>query len=428
MPLETASYPTDLVSSNPVPTDPTNQGDDHIRLMKSVVKNALPGVNSPFTRTIGSSFGSLHGDGTSLSPGIAFTLEPSLGFYRNTAGSVTFNGIFAASGGFFTGGTGVNTNIVVASGAGAFGGAVTAASFATAGTGSFGPVSGTTGTFSGVVSAPSFVGALAAGFVMDFAGTAPPTGWAACDGQALSRTTYAQLFSNIGTTWGAGDGSTTFNVPNLISRFRRHRDNSTLASVVGTLQSPVNLSHAHTYSGNTGIESVGHTHTYSGATGSEGVQHTHTFSGTSAGFSSDHTHSISLTSGAMSANASHSHALGGPQSAFIVSINNGTGASQGNLVCTSASVSAGLTTSSTNTDHTHAVTGNTGGSSTDHTHAYSGTTSTESALHAHAYSGTTSGISADHTHAYSGTTSASGDGNEARPYSATMLTCIKLFN
>jgi microcystin-dependent protein len=46
------------------------------------------------------------------------------------------------------------------------------------------------------------------------AGTAP-SGWLWCDGGTVSRTTYADLFAVIGTNWGAGDGSTTFGVPNL---------------------------------------------------------------------------------------------------------------------------------------------------------------------------------------------------------------------
>ena len=48
-----------------------------------------------------------------------------------------------------------------------------------------------------------------------FAMSSVPTGWIRCDGQALSRTTYADLFASIGTTYGTGDGSTTFNVPNI---------------------------------------------------------------------------------------------------------------------------------------------------------------------------------------------------------------------
>ncbi len=52
-----------------------------------------------------------------------------------------------------------------------------------------------------------------AGIVSDFAGATIPDGWLLCYGQAVSRTTYADLFSAIGTLYGAGDGSTTFNVP-----------------------------------------------------------------------------------------------------------------------------------------------------------------------------------------------------------------------
>lgn len=51
------------------------------------------------------------------------------------------------------------------------------------------------------------------GTVSAFAGTTAPTGWLKCDGSAISRKTYAALFNIIGTTYGAGDGSTTFNLP-----------------------------------------------------------------------------------------------------------------------------------------------------------------------------------------------------------------------
>lgn len=53
------------------------------------------------------------------------------------------------------------------------------------------------------------------GTVLDYAGTAAPTGYLVCNGSAVSRTTYAALFAAIGTTWGNGDGSTTFNLPSL---------------------------------------------------------------------------------------------------------------------------------------------------------------------------------------------------------------------
>lgn len=51
------------------------------------------------------------------------------------------------------------------------------------------------------------------GFMKDFGGGTVPNGYLPCDGSAVSRTTYAALFAQIGTTHGPGDGSTTFNVP-----------------------------------------------------------------------------------------------------------------------------------------------------------------------------------------------------------------------
>lgn len=54
-----------------------------------------------------------------------------------------------------------------------------------------------------------------AGIVIPYAGTAAPTGFLLCDGAAVSRSTYARLFAIVATTYGAGNGSTTFNLPNL---------------------------------------------------------------------------------------------------------------------------------------------------------------------------------------------------------------------
>ena len=53
---------------------------------------------------------------------------------------------------------------------------------------------------------------------MPFAGTVAPEGYLLCDGSAVSRTTYATLYAVIGDTFGAGDGSSTFNVPDLSGR------------------------------------------------------------------------------------------------------------------------------------------------------------------------------------------------------------------
>jgi microcystin-dependent protein len=70
-----------------------------------------------------------------------------------------------------------------------------------------------TGTCKNLVNA-----AIPSGTLLDFAGANAPAGFLLCDGSAYSRTTYAALFAILGTTWGPGDGSTTFNVPDLRSR------------------------------------------------------------------------------------------------------------------------------------------------------------------------------------------------------------------
>ena len=56
------------------------------------------------------------------------------------------------------------------------------------------------------------------GVVLPYAGSSAPAGWLMCTGQAVSRTTYAALFAALGTTYGSGDGSTTFNLPDMRGR------------------------------------------------------------------------------------------------------------------------------------------------------------------------------------------------------------------
>lgn len=59
------------------------------------------------------------------------------------------------------------------------------------------------------------------GVINAFGGTTAPDGWLLCQGQAISRTDYADLFAVIGTAFGSGDGSTTFNLPDLRGEFLR---------------------------------------------------------------------------------------------------------------------------------------------------------------------------------------------------------------
>lgn len=83
--------------------------------------------------------------------------------------------------------------------------------------------------------APAQTVTAAIGTVCDFAGAAAPSGWLLCNGQAVSRATYAALFGVIGATYGAGDGSTTFNVPDLCGRVTSGLDNMGSITAKGRL-------------------------------------------------------------------------------------------------------------------------------------------------------------------------------------------------
>lgn len=87
------------------------------------------------------------------------------------------------------------------------------------------------------------------GQVCFFAMQTAPEGFLACSGQAVSRTTYSALFSAIGTTYGVGDGSTTFNLPDLRGEFIRGWDNGRgvdSARGFASSQGSANLAHNHT--------------------------------------------------------------------------------------------------------------------------------------------------------------------------------------
>tara|TARA_R100001443_G_scaffold39082_2_gene52534 strand:- start:3568 stop:4539 length:972 start_codon:yes stop_codon:yes gene_type:complete len=104
-----------------------------------------------------------------------------------------------------------------------------------------------------------------AGSVFTFATTTVPSGYLECNGAAVSRSTYASLFSSISTTWGAGDGSSTFNLPDLRGQFVRGWDNSAgvdSGRSFASSQSDQNKTHDHS--------SAAHTHAYAFAQGSGG--------------------------------------------------------------------------------------------------------------------------------------------------------------
>ena len=109
------------------------------------------------------------------------------------------------------------------------------------------------------------------GAIMQYAASSSPLGWLLCDGSAVSRTTYARLFSVISTTYGVGNGFTTFNVPNLQGRVPVGLNPTdptfnTLNNVGGEKQHILTVGElaAHAHTGIT--QSAGdHTHNYNDA-------------------------------------------------------------------------------------------------------------------------------------------------------------------
>ncbi len=86
--------------------------------------------------------------------------------------------------------------------------------------------------------------------IQAFAGSSAPTGWLKCNGTAVSRTTYSALFAQISTTYGAGNGSTTFNVPDLRGEFIRGWDDGRgvdSGRSLGSYQADELKSHTHNY-------------------------------------------------------------------------------------------------------------------------------------------------------------------------------------
>jgi len=136
----------------------------------------------------------------------------------------------------------------------------------------------------GVVAVP---GLLPAGMVIAFAGATAPPGWLACDGLEVSRTQFPALFAAIGTAWGNGNGTTTFNLPDLRGRFLRGTDHGqgrdpgagtrtavqaggNTGDLVGSLEAHQLGQHTHT------VTDPGHAHgqvvtSFTGTCGASGI-------------------------------------------------------------------------------------------------------------------------------------------------------------
>ena len=165
------------------------------------------------------------------------------------------------------------------------------------------------------------------GSVIMWPSNTSPTNWKICDGAAISRVTFVDLFSLIGTTFGVGDGSTTFNIPDYRDRMPFGANTYAIGATGGSANAVV-VSHNH--GGVTGGQSVTHTHTVAGTTGNNNQNHVHASpSGTS----------------------------------FLTD-----GGGSGGTVSASGVNASGVNTAENNVNHVHDFSATTANNSVDHTH------------------------------------------------------------
>lgn len=120
------------------------------------------------------------------------------------------------------------------------------------------------------------------GTIVPFAGKEVPINWLLCDGRAISRKDYAALYAVIGTTYGSGNGSTTFNIPNMNGRYAEgttsntqlgHVEAAGIPNLKGSFTTELGDSSALINSGNFiyGITRIGRGDGTGGGTGNYGV-------------------------------------------------------------------------------------------------------------------------------------------------------------
>jgi hypothetical protein len=271
VPLETATYVSDLNASAPAHSDGLNQADAHMRLIKAALKSTFAHTGQ-LTNADNQIIGS---NGTAPKPTYSFASEPTLGFYRMSAG------VIGITGGKFKGGV-------------------------------------PTGSVSIFVKDPASLGRQTTDTGKDYL---------ELNGATYNRVDYPDLadFYN-----GVGVGS-TFTVDDMVTtgRFPRSRSGTvaartTQANTVGPHTHPdvtpttaaETQEHTHTFSGTTGVDSPDHSHAYSApvinsttgggafgtvgggtgaSTGGASARHQHAFSGTTSGRSATHNHTVTVS-------------------------------------------------------------------------------------------------------------------------------------
>lgn len=118
------------------------------------------------------------------------------------------------------------------------------------------------------------------GIISMYGGATAPEGYLLCDGAAVSRVTYAALFAELGTIWGAGDGLNTFNLPPLQQRFPVGKGTAAWADVLGEVggsKDAVVVQHQHdmAHTHNTSNHSHGFDHGHTASSGYESSDHYH---------------------------------------------------------------------------------------------------------------------------------------------------------
>jgi hypothetical protein len=247
-----------------------NNADDHMRMIKACLKNALAGVNAAITRAVASTFALQMPAGTSTDPSYSFVDETTLGIYRASAGQMAIAGQLTGNGAVDVGST--HMFLVAPSGLG----------------------SGGTGTGHRYLE---------------------------LDGSTWANSAFPALATHL------GQGGSTFTLPDMktLGRFPRSR---TAAVAAGTAQGDTVGPHTHPdVTKTTGAQSADHYHTGSGTTGADSPDHTHGFTASiggsttgggafaigsypsasnTSGASARHYHSYSFSTSGVSANHTHS--------------------------------------------------------------------------------------------------------------------------